>query len=207
VNDPIARQQAAAPRRVLNVGGGSKRIAIPAHYAGWAHLLLDIKPAPDVDIVCDARGLANLQGDAYDAVYCSHNLEHYYPHEVPRVLAGFAHVLRADGFAEIGVPDIAAVLRHAVARDMELDDTLYPSPAGPISVHDVIYGFGPEIAQSGRDYYAHKRGFTRKSLMAALQRHFAAIAEMTPINAFELRMIAFKQAPSIDQCALLGIRT
>ena len=42
--------------------------------------------------------------------------------------------------------------------------------------------------------------------MAALQCDLAAVAEMTPINAFELRMIAFRQAPSAEQLALLGIR-
>jgi predicted SAM-dependent methyltransferase len=44
-------------------------------------------------------------------VYCSHNLEHYYHHEVPRVLAGSLHVLKPHGFAEIRVPDVEAVCR------------------------------------------------------------------------------------------------
>ena len=30
---------------MLNVGGGSKKIPIPQHYAGWDHVLLDINPA------------------------------------------------------------------------------------------------------------------------------------------------------------------
>jgi hypothetical protein len=30
--------------RVLNVGGNSKLIPIPSHYAGWEHLLPDIDP-------------------------------------------------------------------------------------------------------------------------------------------------------------------
>jgi predicted SAM-dependent methyltransferase len=184
---------------VLNVGGGDKNIPIPAHYSGWAQVLLDIQPAPGVDLVHDARRLAELQSATFDAVYCSHNLEHYYPHEVPLVLAGFHHVLKNDGFAEIRVPDIPAVMRHAVARDMDLDDVLYESPAGPISVHDVIYGYGREIESSGEDYYAHKRGFTHKSLLAALQQAGFPAVWLTEPAHFEIGALAFKQQPGAEQ--------
>src|SRR5262249_58225949 len=65
------------PRRkkVLNVGGNTKAIAIPGHYARWTHHLLDIDPRGAPDILCDARRLKTLPADSYDAVYCSHNLE------------------------------------------------------------------------------------------------------------------------------------
>lgn len=49
--------------RVLNVGGGSKAIPIPARYTGWEHVLLDIEPLPDVDVVMDARDLIPQTGD------------------------------------------------------------------------------------------------------------------------------------------------
>ena len=83
-----------AARNVLNVGGGSKLIAIPPHYAGWSQLMLDIDPNAKPDVLADARELARLEPALFDAVYCSHNLEHYYAHDVPKVLAGFAHVLK-----------------------------------------------------------------------------------------------------------------
>ena len=44
-------------KKVLNVGGNNKSIALPPHYAGFEHLLLDIDPAGSPDIVCDAREL------------------------------------------------------------------------------------------------------------------------------------------------------
>jgi ubiquinone/menaquinone biosynthesis C-methylase UbiE len=185
---------------VLNVGGADKAIPIPAHYHGWVHVLLDIQQGPGVDLVHDARRLTELQAAAFDAIYCSHNLEHYYPHEIPLVLAGFHHVLKSDGFAEIRVPDIAAVMRHAVEKDMELDEVLYESPAGPISIHDVIYGYGREIESSGEDYFAHKRGFTHKSLMAALQQAgFAAVWLTEADDSFDIGALAFKQQPSPEQ--------
>lgn len=190
---------------MLNVGGADKAIPIPAHYEGWEHVLLDIQPAPGVDLVHDARRLSELRAAMFDAVYCSHNLEHYYPHEVPLVLAGFHHVLKDDGYAEIRVPDIPAVMRYAIARELELDDVLYESAVGPISVHDVIYGYGREIESSGEDYYAHKRGFSPKSLLAALQQaSFAAVWLTEPQN-FEIGALAFKRQPSAEQLEKLGL--
>src|SRR6266567_113293 len=67
--------------RVLNVGGNNKKIQIPACFAGWEHVLLDIDPKGSPDIVCDARRMLTLPPSQFDAVYCSHNLEHYYKHD------------------------------------------------------------------------------------------------------------------------------
>lgn len=192
-------------KRVLNVGGNDKAIPIPLHYDGWEHVLLDIQPAPGVDLVHDARRLAELRAATFDAVYCSHNLEHYYPHEVPLVLAGFHHVLKSEGFVDVRVPDIAAVMRHAIARDMELDDVLYESSAGPISVHDVIYGYGREIEASGEDYFAHKRGFTHKSLLAALQQAGFPAVWLTEPEPFAVGALAFKQQPTAEQRHKFGL--
>jgi hypothetical protein len=116
--------------RVLNVGGYDKSIAIPAHYSGWEHLLLDIDPTTSPDICADAREMTELVPAAYDAIYCSHNLEHYYAHDLTRVLAGFLHVLKSDGFAEIRVPDLGVLMKNVVERFLDIEDTLYVTPAG-----------------------------------------------------------------------------
>ena len=157
-------------RHVLNVGGNSRKIPLPPQYAGWEQVVLDIDPRGEPDIVCDARELAKLPAHLYDAVYCSHNLEHYHHHDVCRVLAGFLHVLRPQGFAHVRVPDMGELMRTVVARSLDIDDFLYDSPAGPITVRDVIYGYAVEIERSGNDFYAHKTGFTVKSLEAAVLR-------------------------------------
>lgn len=185
---------------VLNVGGASKQIALPPHYSGWLHLLLDIAPGPDVDVVLDARKLATLDPMQFDAIYCSHNLEHYYRHDCDTVLRGFRHVLKPGGFVEARVPDMSSVLEVMVARGMDIDDVLYTSAAGPISVHDVIYGWGAEIERSGVDFYAHKRGFTVKSLTLALERAGFAQAKVSASNGgFEIRALAFKSEPTEAQ--------
>lgn len=191
---------------VLNVGGNNKQIPIPDHYRGWAHLLLDIDPAGNPDIVCDARELTTLEPAQFDAIYCSHNLEHYFKHDGARVLAGFLHVLKATGFAEIRVPDLKSVMAHVVATGMDIEDTLYVSPMGPIAVRDVVYGLGRQIERSGNDFFAHKCGFTARSLRAALElAGFRTVHVMESPEIFEVRALAFKGAPSDDQRALLRL--
>jgi SAM-dependent methyltransferase len=191
-------------RRVLNVGGNSKTIGIPALYDGFEHILLDIDPVGSPDIVCDARELATLEGGSFDAVYCSHNLEHYFRHDVPRVLGGFLHVLKEGGFAHLRVPDMAEVMHAALERGLDIDDVLYESPMGPIRVLDVIYGLDEEIERSGNDFYAHKTGFTPKSLVAALtQSGFSQVH--CRLGGFEVNAVAFKGIPDPEAKRLLGL--
>jgi SAM-dependent methyltransferase len=192
-------------KRVLNIGGNNKTIALPPQYAEFEQILLDIDSRGSPDIVCDARELATLDGGRFDAVYCSHNLEHYFAHEVQKVLSGFLHVLKVGGFAQIRVPDLAEVMRVTLERGLDLEDVLYQSAVGPIKVLDVIYGYGVEIERSGKDYYAHKTGFTQKSLVAALTKagfsRVYAAAENLEVNA-----LAFKGAPDVEMKMLFGLQ-
>ena len=198
------KSQAVKSRKVLNVGGNSKEIPLPPEYAGFDHWLLDIDPKGSPDIVCDARELATLEGGVFDAVYCSHNLEHYYRHDVPRVLAGFQHMLKDGGFAHIRVPDINEVMRLTIERGLDIDDVLYTSPSGPIMVLDVLYGYTVQIERSGQDFYAHKTGFTQKSLLSALERAgFSRI--YSTLGNLEISAIAFKGKPDAAVCALFSL--
>jgi len=181
-------------KKVLNVGGNSKAIQLPAQYANFNQILLDIDTKGSPDIVCDARELTTLDATQFDAVYCSHNLEHYYRHDVSLVLSGFLHVLKDGGFAHIRVPDINEVMRVTIERGLDIDDKLYQSPAGPITVLDVLYGYSVEIEQSGQDFFAHKTGFTQKSLNSALQKAgFSKIYSL--VGNLEINAIAFKGVP------------
>jgi predicted O-linked N-acetylglucosamine transferase (SPINDLY family) len=191
-------------KKVLNVGGNSKAIPLPDQYAGWEHHLLDIDPTGNPDIVCDARELTTLAADQYDAIYCSHNLEHYYRHDVGKVLAGFRHVLKPDGFVQVRVPDMAEVMRRAVTESLDIEDTLYESAMGPITVLDVMYGHVQQIERSGCEFFAHKTGFSRKSLVAALLRSGFSHVYVTAYS-LELGAYAFKQAPSEATLSLLGL--
>jgi SAM-dependent methyltransferase len=204
---PVAVQAAADIRpRVLNVGGGSKSIPIPLHYANWRHDLLDIDPKGKPDVVCDARNLHKLAANQYDAVFCSHNLEHYYKHDGIKVLKGFLHVLKPDGFAEIKVPDLRSLMRRFVESNLDIEDALYQSPGGPISVHDVLYGWAKQIETSGVDFYAHKTGFTTDSLELLLRRSgFASVFMFIAEEGFEMKAVAFKREPTAAQRILLEL--
>lgn len=186
-------------KKVLNVGGNSKAIALPKQYAGYEHLLLDIDPTGQPDVLCDARELDKLAASSFDAVYCSHNLEHYHHHDVRKVLSGFFHVLKPGGFAHIIVPDLASVMRTVVEKKLDVEDVLYQSGMGPIKVIDVLYGHGAQIERSGQDFFSHKTGFTEKSLLLALQK--AGFVNLhSSCHGFAVTALAFKE--HVDQQAL-----
>lgn len=191
-------------KKVLNVGGNNKSIALPPQYAGFEHLLLDIDPTGQPDLCCDARKLGTLEASQFDAIYCSHNLEHYYRHDVAAVLAGFRHVLKDGGFVHIRVPDMAEVFRRVVAEGLDIDDALYQSAAGPIMALDVIYGYQLQIERSGQEFFAHKTGFTQKSLLLALHR--AGFSQpYSSVGSLEVTAVAFKGAPTAATLGLWGL--
>lgn len=191
-------------KRVLNVGGNSKNISIPSIYDGWDNVLLDIDPACSPDVLCDARELGTLIEGTYDSVYCSHNLEHYHHHDVARVLAGFCHVLNDGGFVYIRVPDIAWLMREVAEKDLDIGDLLYQSASGPITVRDVVYGYGEEIERSGNDFFAHKTGFSKSTLTSALQEAGFCHVFANCSN-IEITAVGFKQAPTQSVAALLNL--
>jgi len=178
--------------RLLNVGsGGSKDV--PEIYKGWNQDSLDIDPRVNPDIVCDARELRTLRPSKYDGVICFQNLEHFHRHEVPVVLKGFLHVLKPSGFAHIAVPDMSAVF-EALASGRDINEIWYNSPGGPISFHDVIYGWGKMISQ-GNLYYCHKTGFLENSLAKTLSEA-GFVKVMTASDGMNLLAFAFKSQPS-----------
>lgn len=191
-------------KRLLNVGGGSNSIAIPPQYAGFEHVLLDIDPVGSPDIVLDGRRLTELPAEQFDAVYCSYNLEHYFRHDVPRVLGGFFHVLKPGGFAQICVPDLLDLMRRVVQGNLDLEATLYMSPAGPVAPLDVIYGLGARIEASGVDFFAHKTGFTPQTLTPAVEKagFFPNYAQVSDL---EINLLAFKGSPDQEYLRLFGI--
>ncbi len=189
-------------KRVLNVGGGNKGVPIPTWYSRWDHLLLDIDPSVKPDICLDARELETLERGQFDAIYCSHNLEHYFAHDVKEVLSGFHSALKDDGFAEIRVPDIGYVMKIAVERNLDIDDVLYELGMGPITVKDVLYGLGRQIERSGMDFYAHKTGFTPRSLARALKAANFHTMALVSGRAGEIAAIAFKRVPTEEQWAI-----
>ena len=157
-----------ANKRLLNVGGGQSRDIGP-EYADYEQVLLDIDAAVKPDLIWDALDLKALDPDQFDLVYSSHNLEHFYDHQVPVVLAGMLHILKPGGAVHIRVPDVVAAVQMMLDSGKQLTDTLYVTKHGfPVRTLDVLYGWGWVIAQSGQPYFAHKTGFSVKTLHGAL---------------------------------------
>lgn len=188
--------------RVLNIGGGPTR-ELPIIYRGWEQVLLDIDPDVRPDIVCDAKNLRTLPARKYDAAYSSHMLEHFHKHEVPAVLAGMNHVLKRDGFVHLNVPDIGEVVRLMAEGNRDINDVWYMAGDHPITFHDVIYGWGIQVA-SGNAFYAHKTGFTRKSLTKALRGAGFVKVMTAPDKGGNIHAFAFKQEPGRDKLRRLG---
>jgi ubiquinone/menaquinone biosynthesis C-methylase UbiE len=186
---------------VLNVGGGSRYL--PPEYKGWDQDLLDIDPEVKPDILCDAKNMRTIK-KKYDAVLCSHNLEHFYRHEVPQVLDGIRHVLKEDGFADIRVPNLNALVEAVHKGGLDIDDPWYDIGNGTkISFHDVLYGWG-KVMKQGNLFYSHKCGFTEKSLGKELTRAgFKTV--LTASDGMNVNAYAFKGKPTASQKRQLGI--
>jgi predicted SAM-dependent methyltransferase len=183
--------------KLLNVGGASKLIPIPAIYDGWEHLMLDIDPKSEADIICNAVALpqqSRLVGDI-DSVYCSHNLEHYFVQDMPKVLEGFHYVLKDDGFAYIIVPHMQWVF-NKLASGSDINDFAYSSPAGQITFADMIYGHAGMIERSGNEFMCHRQSFTPKSLGNALHEAGFSDVYLGVHGSNNLFAFAFKQQPS-----------
>ena len=154
--------------KVLNVGGSVA--AMPARYDGYEKVLLDIDADVKPDLCFDAkdlRGRADLR-EQFDVVFSSHCLEHFYRHDVAVVLEGFNHVLSAEGYVDIRVPDVGKLINHMRERNLSVTDTWYRTGDNqPISFHDALFGWNVAMS-NGNLYYAHRCGFTSASLSTAL---------------------------------------
>lgn len=150
-----AASRAWPPGHVLHVGCGGE--SLPDWLEGCEETRLDINPAHSPDIVAGMTDMGNI--GEYDAVYCSHCLEHIHGYEVARALAEFHRVLRPGGCALIAVPDLED------ARPT--DEVLYVSPAGPVTGMDLFYG-GQALVER-MPYMEHHTGFTAATLASVLE--------------------------------------
>jgi SAM-dependent methyltransferase len=195
----------------LHVGcGHGKKTNTTRCFSGpeWQELRLDIDQAVHPDIVGTMTDMRAVKSESVDAVFSSHNIEHLYPHEVPRALAEFLRVLKPDGFAVVTCPDLQSVA--ALIAEDRLTDMAYSSAAGPITPLDILYGHRGAMA-AGNLFMAHHCGFTKKVLTATLLgcgfasivscRRSApafdlwALASKSPIAESELRPLAKAHFP------------
>ena len=159
----------------------------------WKEIRLDIDENVNPDIVGTSTDMKLVKTGSMDAVHSAYNIDHIYPHEVPVALKEFYRVLNDDGIVFIRCPDIQTVC-EAVVKD-KLLETLYDSPAGPISPIDIMFGNRQEIA-GGLKYMTKKCGFT----YSVLDRMFSEAGfkaryggRIPFLNGGELALAAFKK--------------
>jgi hypothetical protein len=154
---------------LLHVGCNAKRKNQTTAGFGrpeWTEIRLDIDPSVEPDIVANMLDMAAVPTASVDGLFSSHNIEHLYLHEVETALREFRRVLKPGGFAVITCPDLQS-MAELVVQD-RLHEAAYVSPAGPVTPHDTLYGYGPALAR-GHLFMAHRCGFTQRSLHDALR--------------------------------------
>jgi SAM-dependent methyltransferase len=166
-------------------GGGRT----PAMFTGWRELRVDADAAVEPDIQADLVDLSAIESGSVQGVWSSHCLEHLFQHQVADALLEMRRILSSDGFACIAVPDLQTIAGFIAADRMH--ETIYTAPAGPITPHDVVFGYGAAVAE-GRPLMGHRCGFTPSVLTQALDAaRFGQFIVLRRPN-FELIALAHK---------------
>ena len=173
--------------------------------AGWQELRLDIDPDCQPDFVGSMTDMSAVADASVDAIYSAHSIEHLYAHEIPTALAEFVRVLKPEGYVVITCPDLQSVAALVAAG--KLTDTIYDSPAGPVTPFDMLYGHRLQLA-AGKTYMAHRSGFTMKALQDTLGAHgFPLVAARQRGEPdFDLWAVASKSARPQEELIALAQR-
>ena len=184
-------------RVLVNVGCGALGSSrLPTYFDSWRQLRVDIDASVQPDIIADLTDLSPIPDASADAVWAAHCVEHLYEHQVSLALTEFRRVLRADGFVCMIVPDLQTVAQYVTAD--RLHEPLYVSSAGPVTPHDILFGFGAAIA-SGRTSMAHRCGFTPGMLQRCFRQvSFGEVLLRRRSTEFELVAVA-RAAPAKDE--------
>jgi predicted SAM-dependent methyltransferase len=155
---------------VLHVGCGSS--PLPDWVKG-EETRLDIDGRCNPDIIASMTDLGDI--GEYDLVYCSHALEHLYPHDALKALREFYRVLKPNGMAWITVPNLTGI--------EPTFDVVYETDAGrPITGFHMFYGDLYAIEEF--PHMAHRAGYVPETLRQIMEiaGFKVAIAEHSGFN-------------------------
>ena len=186
-------------KKLLHVGcGPQNKISLKGfNNPLWKEIRLDIDEDVKPDIVGTLTNMNSVDSGSVDALYSAHNIEHIFPHEVPKALLEFNRVLKDDGFVVITCPDLISVCQAVVNE--KLMEQVYTSPAGPISPIDILYGHR-ETTINSNIFMAHKSGFTYSLLDRVFsEAGFEARVGGRRPEGFDLYLVAFKQKKSDEE--------
>lgn len=184
-------------KKVLNAGCGPAipdRLQRTFRNGAWQEVRMDVDPRVSPDIIGALEDLGQIADRSFDAVYCSHSLEHLHPHDVVSALRGTARILRPDGFALITTPDLEPIAALIVQGRAE--EVAYLSPAGPITALDMVYGHAASIA-AGNHFMAHNTGFTEDRIARLLLE--ARFEEVLVVKGQSYDLFALALMPEADR--------
>jgi len=189
---------------VLNAGSGPPGSSrLPEFFEQWRELRIDVDPDVLPDLVADITDLSAIPTETVDAIWSAHCIEHLFLHQITQALSEFHRVLKPSGFACLIVPDLQTVANYIVSD--RLDETIYESASGPVTAHDVLFGFGPAVAQ-GHIRMAHRCGFTPNSMVHHFHESRFAEVVLRRRATLELAAVALKtaSATAIERDAILA---
>ena len=157
---------------------------------------MDIDQSVRPDLIGSITDLSQIADASFDAVWCSHTLEHLYQHEVAAALKAFRRILAPGGFALITCPDLESIA--ALIADGRLEEAAYQSPAGPITALEMLYGHGPSITR-GQIFMAHRTGFTVERMGRLLLEADFTEALVTKGKTFDLWALALTPGAAKQQ--------
>lgn len=178
-------------KRLLHAGCGSKLNKVPREFAAYEEVRLDCAAAVAPDIVASIVAMPMIEESSFDAIYCSHTLEHLYAHEVAMALVEFNRILKPGGCVLICTPDLQSI-GGKLALD-QADFLVYQSPIGPVTALDMIYGMRSAIG-AGNLFMGHKTGFTASVLKNALDAAGFVKVEVSRDKPYELHAHAQKES-------------
>ncbi|MEK6208863.1 MAG: methyltransferase domain-containing protein [Pseudomonadota bacterium] len=123
---PSAADLPHAGKRLLNVGCGLH------FHPDWVNV--DVVPASSGVIAADVRKGLPFPDEVFDAVYCSHVLEHLPRQEAASLLRHTHRVLRPGGVIRVVVPDLETLAREY----LRLLDSLNREPNASAADYDWI---------------------------------------------------------------------
>ena len=195
-------QEALSRHHVLNAGCGpymAERLHPIFRKANWNEVRLDIDERVHPDLIGSIADMTFVQDARFDAIWCSHNLEHLHTWQVGKALSEFRRVLKPSGFVLLRSPDLEAIAQLVVSGNLE--SVAYQSPAGPITALDMIFGHSRSVEQ-GNEFMAHNTGFTAERLGRLLLEAGFSEARVRKDSAYDLWAIAMM--PRTDKANLLN---
>lgn len=157
---------------------------------GWHVVSVDTHEDQKPNYVGSITQLSMIGDQSVDAVWCPHVMQKLFAFQIPMALKEACRVLKYNGVFYMTVPD--AQIASAYFAHNRATETLYHSPAGPVTPMDLLFGFQPVI-QRGNTSLTHHCAFTSESLATLMRESGFSNVQIKRDN-YELQVMAIRQA-------------